>query len=180
MSNVKRGDRATFNGDRPLKHNEKIVEQADGSVLSVITRDPTIFVDDRTGEEFIRPSSDARTSRVDIPGDRENGNVPWYIKHMIPSEERTQYLEDQAAAKRVETDAREAFEKERAEKRSRANIVNPIRAREEAAAKLREDAKAKRHAGLVEFDVCPDSDIEANADEEARASRKVTKKKGAK
>lgn len=124
MSNVKRGDRAEANPDRPLRRNETIEEQKDGSVLSVVLKEPRTVTDPKTGEERVMPSSDATTSRVDMPGDRDKGD-PWYLKHMVPCKQREEVLALEAGAKEAEAEARAKFEAERDAQRP----VNPIRAR---------------------------------------------------
>ncbi len=136
MSNVKRGERAVNDGDRPLKFDEKIVEQEDGSVLSVIPKPPREFFDEKTGEVILRPTSDARTSRVDMPGDRADGLKPWYLKHMIPCAARAQNVAREAEAVEVEAEARKAFEAKRDAKRP----INPIRVAADKKAKAEKKA----------------------------------------
>jgi len=138
MSNVKRGDRTEPVVTRKLRHNETIEEQADGSVLSVIRKDPTTFFCEKTGETLTRPSSDARTSRVDMKDDRAGGAEPWTLNFMGPCEERATVIEQEEALAEVEAEARKKFEAERDAKRP----VNPIRARDDA-----KKAATKKKAG---------------------------------
>lgn len=146
MSNVKRGNRAAAISDRPLRVGETIEQQPDGSVLSVIRKIPTTFFNEKTGETIERPSSDARTSRVDMPNDFADGVEPWYLKHMIPCEEREAVIAEQEELKEVEAAARKEFE----EKRDAARPINPIRAKAEAMAATAKKTKGSKKSAKVE------------------------------
>ena len=140
MSNVKRGERAVNSGARPLKVGETIEEQKDGSVLSVIKREPRTAVDPKTGEVREIPTSDARTSRVDMPDDRAGGAEPWYLKHMIPCAERAEVVAREEEEAEVVEAARKKFEEERDAKRP----VNPIRAQADALDAAKKKASKKK------------------------------------